>query len=950
MKINRCYWLLAALLSCLGIFWQTVLAAPVAWEQPQQAWLSQQSQHFTISFLDGHQRNAARALDIAEHVHNELLPFFKKEPQQRTEMVLVDDYDVSNGWASVFPFAQIRLIMSPPDDVTSLEVNDEWLHTLIRHEYVHIMHMELAGGAVAALRHIFGRNFFLFPHALTPSVLLEGLAVYLESNKELGYGRLQSASYEMQMRMQVAGGELKDLQQVAVASREWPFASPYLYGAYFIEYLVDTYGEQKLQQFLQQYSRQLLPYFLLNHYAEKAFGKDFLTLWRDYQIYLTERFSGAITALKQQAVIGNDLGHHLFQQVTTTGDNGLLLNQNNGEDRAELALLNVEQNKMVNWQKIVASKGVTALDYHPDGGVVVSRRINYIDGHIFNDLFLYKNGKWTQLSKRKRFSRARWMPDGKQLLASRKVDGLSELWLLTLQPDRPAERLWQGEAEMVLGGFDISADGNYLVASLKRPHQGWNLERLPLNCSTENYLHWQSLTNSKAVENNPVFLPDGRIAFSADYQGIYNIYVLDQRSQLVSQWTREIGGAFQPQWQPGLGLVYQAYDIDGYTLRNIEQPESLFIFPVEHYQGQYNYPEPVITTAVKLTPQAYSPWSTLRPRSWFPYWEFDELVNRAGISSYGADALARHNYQIAVDWDFKNNFGNYDLNYQYDNRWYVNALRTHSFYEVGQGGLQDHYINEDDLLRVQRRNLFPLWEDQLRFHVGLVWDKARFVYQPDFINTTQYQTTDETLAGVALTFDNREWYLNVPGTGWGNYFDFVVETNTPLNSDYSGQKYQGQWSGTFDLPGRNTLTARLGFGYADSDAKRFVLGGHDLTEEAFLFARDSQALRGYDESVQRGHRYATQRLQMNAWLGRVERNWGLLPVGLGDFSCAFFIDSGAVWDAGEEREQLTGIGSELTLEVKLGYDLTLPVTFGLAKGLDNEVGTSQAYLQMQLDF
>ncbi|MDN3685764.1 hypothetical protein QW180_28150 [Vibrio sinaloensis] len=51
----------------------------------------------------------------------------------------------------------------------------------------------------------------MYPHALTPSMMLEGLAVYLETNEKLGYGRLQGSSYAMQMRMEVASGEWKKI-------------------------------------------------------------------------------------------------------------------------------------------------------------------------------------------------------------------------------------------------------------------------------------------------------------------------------------------------------------------------------------------------------------------------------------------------------------------------------------------------------------------------------------------------------------------------------------------------------------------------------------------------------------------------------------------------------------------------------------------------------------------
>ena len=59
------------------------------------------------------------------------------------------------------------------------------------------------------------------------------------------------------------------------------------------------------------------------------------------------------------------------------------------------------------------------------------------------------------------------------------------------------------------------------------------------------------------------------------------------------------------------------------------------------------------------------------------------------------------------------------------------------------------------------------FEDQLSLHAGGFLDKESLVSQPGFAGIFPYPASNETLAGLALTFDNRETYLNVPGIGWG---------------------------------------------------------------------------------------------------------------------------------------------------------------------------------------
>jgi hypothetical protein len=52
--------------------------------------------------------------------------------------------------------------------------------------------------------------------------------------------------------------------------------------------------------------------------------------------------------------------------------------------------------------------------------------------------------------------------------------------------------------------------------------------------------------------------------------------------------------------------------------------------------------------------------------------------------------------------------------------------------------------------------------------------------------------------------------------------------------------------------------------------QKYTLGGNNLKNEISLFNRNSQAIRDYYDIAQLGQRYMTQRLEVNAWLGRFE--------------------------------------------------------------------------------
>jgi len=914
-------------------------AEPVAWNKPGDQWLSRFSDHFTIHYLQGYDDMAVRALHIAEQVHGELVPFFTAAPAERTQLVLTDSFDYSNGWATPWYFNQIRLYASPPEDVGGLEHMDDWLHGLIRHEYVHILHIDLRRGVAETGSEIFGRYPLFFPHIFTPSLFKEGLAVYLETDKQQGYGRLDSSFYAMQMRMETSAQGPDQLSQAVLTLDDWPSNKAYLYGGYFTEFLAQQYSEKDIGRYLNDYAENIIPYIFQNSSARDIYGKSYDSLWQDFRSWSSEKFSSELQQLQNEEVSGSGLAEEpSYRLVTAISGKQLWWVTDNGKDRSFIIR---QSDKSTAQKKLTAGKNITAMDIADDGTLAVSRTIAYVSGEVFNDIFLWNDDDgWQRLTEEMRLRKVRWV-NNQVMLASRKQKGLSELWWL--DRNGKTQLLWQGPERFVLGGFDVSTDGQFIVAAIKRPQQGWNLERAQLPAVMNNKkLIWRPLTETRATENAPVFLPDNRVLYSADYDGIYNLFILDPDSGMAEQITREVSGAFEPQWLSGQ-IVYQQYTREGYQLKKIPAQKPLRRFAVSDYQGSYDYAQyPPADTAADITSAIkYQPWSSLRPHYWLPMWRIDDDSSVVGISTSGSDALNRHNYTITAGWDSKQDWAEGQFTYLYDNRWTLAFMRSHDFHDLNLGGDDDYLVTREDQWSVSRDYLLPAFEDQLSFHTGLVYDDEKVVRLPGGVTSGYHYR--EGLAGVAVTFDNRELYSHVPGIGWGTYFDLVYESNDVIDSYYNGDQWQSRWQQTWDLPQRNTLTFTALGGWADDGTEPFSLGG-DSSEEAMLFGRDQFSLRGYDKSVQIGHKYYRGSLNFRWWGATIGRNWGLMPFGLGDFYMDFRVSRGSAWFRDQHRDALDSIAVEASVDLVLGYTLPVPLTVGVAKGLDKNVGKTEGYL------
>lgn len=958
-----------------------VTANFAAWDREEEGpWLIQESEHFVITYPAKNAVLAHKSLNIAERVHQELLPFFGGSPKEKTQMVLVDDFDVSNGWATFFPFAQIRLYTSPPDSISGLEESDDWLHTLIRHEYVHVLHMEMASASPEFLRNVFGRLVVLFPHTMTPSFMLEGLATYLETNEKLEYGRLQSSYYAMQMRMEVASGKVKGLDAVSAPLRDWPLGLQYLYGSYFYQFLAETYSEDKIKQYLQSYSRQIIPAIMQNSIAEKTFGKDFPALWVSYQGWLTNKFGLQIASLNQDindekvAISRGDITAYqanaeaLFQDVSSSEGSDFYFIANTGEDTPVL-MRSTNKNSINALSTIEKTRDVIALDVNSQGDIATSRLINWADGRSWADVYLLADGEWQALTEKQRLRNVRWL-DNDWMIASRKQFGISQLVLLNKEGEQ--QILWQADDEKsVIGDYDIADNGKYLIASMKRANQGWNLERLNLTGQSNSVianLPWQSVTQTKSVENSPQILADGRILFSADYKDVYNLYVLNPKTKNLQQLTQMLGGAFAPRLvlsaekKQADRIVFQAYTSEGFEFREIdfESTTSNAGIAYAELEGQLNYPDPYATDVEKSAAEEYQPWSTLTPTWWLPYYQGTPEYTQIGMMTAGADALARHLYSAQFGIDGKYKLANINFSYAYDNRYQLLFNRSHDYIDAVVNGTNDEqvdYIVEQDQWVFSRLNIVNAIEDQLSLNAALLVQREASIDRNDLFspscldgNFQLHKSCEKSLVGLGLRFDNRESYLNSPGYSYGRYLDLVIETNELLDSDYEGEVIQAQWLEIFDLPGRRSLSLQTLWGMTDNKGEKFTLGGENRSSEASLFGRDDLALRGYAPSSTGGQYYNINRVNFTQWLARIEKGWKNYPLAFGDISSKLFIDYGSAWQDSTKAEYLTGAGVEVNIEVLVFYNLLLPISFTYAHGFDNSLGQDRFTLGVSLPY
>ena len=154
--------LLAATLLAFAIQAQAAAA-----QAPHREHLTIRTEHFAIHFTRELEPLARHAAVQAERAYaalaEELVP-----PRGTIDLVVSDNVDYANGYATTAPTNRIVVYAHPPVDSPALRYNHDWMQLVITHELAHVFHLDRSRGMWRGLQYVFGRNPLLFPNNYSP--------------------------------------------------------------------------------------------------------------------------------------------------------------------------------------------------------------------------------------------------------------------------------------------------------------------------------------------------------------------------------------------------------------------------------------------------------------------------------------------------------------------------------------------------------------------------------------------------------------------------------------------------------------------------------------------------------------------------------------------------------------------------------------------------------------
>jgi hypothetical protein len=222
---------------------------------PERPWRTLETRHFDVHYPA---EMAEWTLSVAarlDTIHTAVSRLVGNAPDRRITVVVVDPYNVSNGFAiPLLRTPTIGLWPTPPEPRTGIGEHRDWGELLAVHEYAHIAHL------VWPSRNARERFLWsLLPAQLgpvsrrSPRWAIEGYATYIEGLLT-GTGRPHGVWRPALLREWALQGRLPTYAQMSSWDAFQGGAMAYMMGSAYLEWLVEQRGEESLNQLWRRMS------------------------------------------------------------------------------------------------------------------------------------------------------------------------------------------------------------------------------------------------------------------------------------------------------------------------------------------------------------------------------------------------------------------------------------------------------------------------------------------------------------------------------------------------------------------------------------------------------------------------------------------------------------------------------------------------------------------------
>lgn len=538
-------------------------------------WKYVQSKHFDVYYYGNEVAVAEFVADVAETSYVALKTNFRQDITKRIPIVVYNghnEFEQTNVTTSMIEesvggFTEVfkdRIVIPFQGNY------DEFRH-VIHHELTHaVMFQIFYGSGVGSV--ISGMTRFQ-----PPLWFAEGLAEY----ESLGW----DTDSDMFMRDATLNGYVPPIQ----------YMSGYMVykgGQSLMNYIAEKYGEPKIAELIGK----IRMHKNVDQGVRQAVGLEIEDLSDRWQKYLRKRYWPDIQRRDEPEDVAKRLTDHAKKNhflnnapsLSPKGDKLVYLSDQT--DYMDIYLMNTADEKnlgrLVKGQRSDMFEELhwsrPGMGWSPDGSqVVFSSKAGSTDAIHIIDIEKREVAESYPLDLDGIFSPT-WSPKGDVIAFMGVRAGQADIYLFDLK-NQHLEQLtddmfsdmnpsWSPDGKHIAfvsdrGAFDSQPEGSYKIQN----HNYRQHDIYTLDCESKKITRQ---TSDSAIENNPVFSPDGsKLAYISDVSGINNIYMMDLESGESYPITNVITGISQFSWSAdGTRLAFASFYNGGYDIYMMNNP------------------------------------------------------------------------------------------------------------------------------------------------------------------------------------------------------------------------------------------------------------------------------------------------------------------------------------------------------------------------------------------
>lgn len=652
------------------------------YNHPEINWRTFETDNFQIHFYESTEGTAREGAFVAEKIYPFIINLYEYKPEQKTDIIFLDTDDISNG-AAYYYDNKIFIWASPMD--FELRGSHRWLQNVITHEFAHIVSMQKSmkaglrfpGAYVQWLGYeeekrkdvLYGYPnrlmSYAIPGTVVPPWLAEGTAQFMYDDADWDNW---DTHRDMILRDRTINNNLLSFTEMNTFGKSGiGNESTYNSGYKLCRFIALSYGSEKLKEILINLSSPFQ--FSVNNAIKKSIGITGDELYEEYKKSLSKGYNMLTKNIKLHISRPNiivDKGSANLHPTWSPNGNQIAFISNADNDffsQTDLFIYDMDKNKEESVQKNV----VSTPSWNSNGTVIYySKRAKYPNryGSKYYDIYEYNinDKKENRLTVDSRGFAPCFIPLDSSLAYLATYDGGQNIYLIDLK-SRKTQKITNFSDRRIISNLSFDDENNRLMFDMTRNHFR-DIAYLSLEDSVIGYLF-----ENKEWDERDVDISSGKIIYSDDRSGVFNLYMIDKETMNGGYITNVMGGAFMSDVNQFGQVVYSHYENGSYKIAVIDTIDYFDQLQVgynsDYWQRNVDLTAPMndqILTADKtyhddftnmfISPKVMFDYNTLK-LGWYFY--SNEIIDRLNIFG-GASVNASKDLDLFYIFEFKRFF------------------------------------------------------------------------------------------------------------------------------------------------------------------------------------------------------------------------------------------------------------------------------------------------------